>query len=91
MTPGTNPWDDARRRDDERLLTSLLVGAAVAGGVLLLVRSSRLRRLAWLGTRFALTTWLPAWGATQLNAAWTESRPAPRVPALATPPDADRA
>jgi hypothetical protein len=103
MTPGTSPWhdarrqgvaarrDDVRRRDDQRLLTSLLVGAAVAGGVFVLATSPRLRRLAWRGAGFALTTWLPAWGLSHVRAAWAETAPAPSIPALGPPRDADRA
>ena len=91
MTPSTDPWAGRyRRRDDERLLTRLASGTAGAGGALVLLRSRRVRRLAWAGAKFALTTWLPAWGMSQVRAAWTEAGPAPDVPALPPPADADR-
>lgn len=87
MMPASSRVD--HRQADERLLKSLAVGALVAGGVIVLARSPRLRRLAWMGASFAITSWLPAWGLRQVREAWSESRPAAPVPALAPAMDDD--
>lgn len=89
MTRVTSESD--RRRSDERLIASVALGALAVGGVVALARSPRLRRLAWTGVTFAVTTWLPAWGLAQLGAAWAGTRPAPVEQALAPPVDARRA
>ena len=85
----TSPWDQRGRAADERLAAAATIGALAVGGAVLLARSPRLRRVAWLGARYALTVWLPTWGLTQVREAWAASAPPAAVPALAPPADAD--
>lgn len=86
--PGPDPRDVA--------IANAVIGAAVLGAAWLVFRSPAARRLAWGGVRLAVTTWLPAYVASQVSEAWSGAVPprlaegptpaAPEVPAVAALP-----
>lgn len=58
-------------------LANVIVGAAVIGATYYVVKTPRLRRLAWQLTVAAITGTVPAWLADQIKAGWEASAHAP--------------
>lgn len=62
-------------------IANVIVGAAVIGATYYVVKTPRLRRLAWQLTVAAITGTVPAWLAEQIKAGWEASAHAPTVQA----------
>ena len=60
-------------------IANVIVGAAVIGAAYYVVKTPRLRRLAWQLTVAAITGTLPAWFGEQIKAGWEASAHAPAV------------
>jgi hypothetical protein len=56
-------------------IANVIVGAAVIGAAYYVVKTPRLRRLAWRLTVAAVTGTLPAWLGEQIKAGWEASAP----------------
>lgn len=60
-------------------IANVIVGAAVIGTTYYVVKTPRLRRLAWQLTVATITGTVPAWLGEQIKAGWEASAHAPTV------------
>ena len=56
-------------------VANVLIGAAIAGAAVYVVKTPRLRRMAWRLAVAALTGTIPAWLAQEARAGWEASTP----------------
>ena len=54
-------------------VANVLIGAAIAGAAVYIVKTPRLRRMAWRLALAALTGTIPAWFAQEARAGWEAS------------------
>jgi hypothetical protein len=62
-------------------IANVVVGAVMVGAAYYVVKTPRLRRLAWRLTVVAITGTLPAWLGEQIQEGWEASARTPTVPA----------
>ena len=70
-------------------IANVIVGAAVIGAAYYVVKTPRLRRLAWQLTVAAVTGTLPVWLGEQIKAGWEAAAPSSAV--YESPHDVSRA
>jgi len=58
---------------EARTAANVVLGAAAVGAAVIVLRSPRLRRLAWQLARTWVTGPAAAWAATEIRRAWDES------------------
>jgi len=58
---------------DARRGPAFVAAVACLAGAYALVRCPPARRVAWQLARVAVTTWLPAWVASEVRQAWRQS------------------
>jgi hypothetical protein len=63
------------KEETARAVANVVIGAVAIGAAVIILRTPRLRRLAWGLGRAAITTGIPAWMAGELRNAWEASRP----------------
>jgi hypothetical protein len=62
-------------------VTNVILGAAAVGAAYYVLKTPRLRRLAWQLSVAAITGTLPAWFGEQIKAGWEASAHAAAAPA----------
>jgi hypothetical protein len=62
-------------------ITNVILGVAAVGAAYYVLKTPRLRRLAWQLSVAAITGALPAWLGEQIKAGWEASAHAPASPA----------
>ena len=72
----TNDYSWEMNEQQARTVANVVMIAGAAGVAYYVLRSPRLRRLAWELARSWVKGPLAAWGATEVRRAWQESRPA---------------
>ena len=66
-------------------LANVVIGAAAVGAAFYVLKTPRLRTLAWQLSLAAVTSMLPGWFSNEIRAGWEASAPpAPRATALPT-------
>ena len=64
---------DLVKEDTARTVANVVVGAAALGAAVVILRTPRLRRLAFGLARTVMVSGLPAWLAREVREAWTAS------------------
>ncbi len=71
------------------MTANVVMAAAALGAAVFVIRSPKLRRLAWQMARQYATGPLAVWTAGTVRDAWDASAPAPALPARAAADQAD--
>jgi hypothetical protein len=71
------------KEETARAVANVVVGAVAIGAAVIILRTPRLRRLAFGLGRAAITMGIPAWLAGEVRGAWEASRP--QNPPVANP------
>jgi hypothetical protein len=62
------------KEETARAVANVVIGAVAIGAAVIILRTPRLRRLAFGLARAAITTGIPAWLSQEVRGAWEDSK-----------------